>query len=182
EVTNVVGDDVVRVAVNRAMVERVILRVRRVLPALLNLNQKSGLAQQVDEPADGVARHLQPPQYLAVLREYSLAEEPVECVLVFYPREYEDQFGGVGRGRLLPQGAGAADDGHRVYDETRPLPTPRHQRLLLPLRPAFLPARCAAMDRLICSLPTSWRLSETFERASRICLDQPAGRPRFPSR
>src|SRR6266508_1298263 len=177
EVSHVVGDDIVGGATERAMIERIIFRIRRVFPRRRFGYLFTALAEQIDESSRCITWNLDAAQDLAVLCQNILAVEPGEDFGIITPSQYELQFGRVWFRRLLAECPRRTNHDRSVNDHTPEPAAARHYFFLARLFWRYLAISCS-----ICSSLTPCNASETLDRALVNFADQPAGLPRFFSR
>src|SRR5262245_54441122 len=126
EVAHVVSDDKVSIPTERAMIERIIFRIRRVFSRRRFGYLFTALAEQIDELSCRIAWNLEAAQDLAVLGQNLLAVEPGEDFGIITPGQHELQFGRVWFRRLLAESPRSANHNRSVNDHTPEPAAARH--------------------------------------------------------
>jgi hypothetical protein len=177
EVSDIVGDYIVGVATEGAMIERVIFWIRREFPSYRFYHLFTTLAEQIDESSRRISRHFEAAQDLTVLRQNLPAIEPSEDFWIVTPRQYEPQFWSVWFRRLLAERPRRTNHYGRVNNYA---PEPAMARHYFFLARRF--RRYSRISRSICSSLTPCNASEARDSDLVNFADQPAGLPRFFSR
>src|SRR5262245_37694248 len=147
EVSDIVGDDIVGVAANGAMIERVIFRIWREFSSRGFGYLFSVLGEQFDESSRRIARDFETPQDLAILRQNLLGVEPGKDLRIITPGQHQPQFGCVWFRRLLAERPRRANHDGCVNDHAPKPATARHY--------FFLGRRFRRYSAISCSICSS---------------------------
>ena len=103
EVSDIVGDYIVRVATDGAMIERIIFRIRREFSSRGFGYLLTALTKQIDESPSRVSRDFETPQDLTILGKNLLGVKPSEDFRIVAPGQHKPQFWSVWFRRLLAE-------------------------------------------------------------------------------